>query len=188
MRIVLASASPFRKRALELLGLPFETMPSAIDEKAIRHDDPIELTRALSEAKARTIAGRVPNGIIVAGDAVAAKNGRIYEKPCDKNEAIQFLNEFSGGDFQFVTALAVLNSATGKLLSTVETLNITFRQLSDQEIRAYVERYPVTNYAGAFENDAVHMFAERIGGSYNIGTAFPVSRLILFLRDHGVEV
>jgi septum formation protein len=188
MKIVLASESPFRRRALEMLGLPFETMPSAIDEKAIRYDDPVELTRALSEAKARTIASRIQDAIIVAGDAVAAKGGRIYEKPRDNKEAVEFLHQLSGSEFQFVTALTVLNSSTGKLLSTVETLNITFRPLTDREIRAYAVKYPVTNYAGAFENDAVHMFSERIAGNYNIGTALPVSRLILFLREHGVEV
>ena len=56
MKIVLASESPFRKRALDLIGLPYETRPSCIDEKAIRHDDPTTLTRQLAEAKARAIA------------------------------------------------------------------------------------------------------------------------------------
>ena len=51
MKIVLASESPFRKRAMDLLGLPNETRPSRIDEKAIRDDDPAELTRKLAEAK-----------------------------------------------------------------------------------------------------------------------------------------
>jgi MAF protein len=188
MRIVLASQSPFRKRALDMLGLDYETFPSAIDEQAIRHDNPELLTRILAETKAQAVASHYQDAVVVAGDAVAAKAGRIYEKPRSKDEAAQFLRELSDSEFQFVTALAVLRSGTDKMLSAVETLNITFRPLIEREIQAYIRKYAVLNYAGAFESDAVHMFAERISGSYNIGTALPVSRLILFLREHGIEI
>jgi septum formation protein len=188
MKIVLASESPFRRRALDMLGLEYEVSPSRIDEKAIRDDNPRELTRKIAEAKARKIGGDFPDAIIVAGDAVAAKGSRIFEKPRDLREADEFLHELSGSEFQFITALVVLHSRTEKMLSTVEVLNITFRKLLDREIKGYIAKYPVLNYAGAFENDAVYRFAERIEGSYNIGTAMPVSRLIFFLREQGVEV
>jgi septum formation protein len=189
MKIILASESPFRRRALDMLGVDYETLPASIDEKAIRDDDPVELTRVLAETKARTVAGRCGDAaVIVAGDAVASKGHKIYEKPRDNSEAVQFLRELSGNEFRFVTALAVLRSDTGKMLSAVETLNITFRQLLESEIHAYVNKYAVLNYAGAFEDDAVHMFARHLSGSYNIATALPVSRLILFLREQGVAV
>ena len=84
MRIVLASESQFRKRAMDLLGLPYETRPSQIDEKAIRDDDPAQLTRKLAEAKAQKIAAECPDAIIVSGDAVAAKscqNFHVDEHP-----------------------------------------------------------------------------------------------------------
>ena len=103
-------------------------------------------------------------------------------------EAAEFLHELSGSEFQFITALVVLHSRTEKILSTVEILNITFRKLLDREIQDYIAKYPVLNYAGAFENDAVYRFSERIEGSYNIGTAIPVGRLTLFLREMGVNV
>jgi septum formation protein len=188
LKIVLASESPFRRRALDMLGLEYEVSPSRIDEKAIRDDDPLELTRKIAEAKAQKVGNDYPDGIIVAGDAVAAKEGRIFEKPIDKRQAAEFLQELSGSEFRFITALVVLHSRTEKMLTTVEVLNITFRKLLDREIKDYIAKYPVLNYAGAFENDAVYRFSERIEGSYNIGTAIPVSRLILFLREHGVEI
>ena len=173
---------------MDLLGLPYETRPSEIDEQAIRDDDPVELTRKLAEAKARKVANEYPEAVIVSGDAVAVQGKQIFEKPRSLEEAEQFLRKLSGSTFQFVTALAVLHSKTRKLLSTVETLDITFRQLAEREIQAYIRRYKVLNYAGAFEDDAVRMFGERISGSYNIGTAIPVSRLIMFLREQGVEI
>lgn len=188
MKIILASESLFRKRAMDLLGIPYETRPSRIDEKAIRHDDPVELTRILAEAKARKVAEECPDCMVISGDAVAAQGRTIYEKPRDKNEAREFLRKFSGNCFQFVTSLAVLNARTERMLSTVETLDIFFRPLLEREIERYVNAYDVLSFAGAFENDAVALFAERISGSYSLGTALPPSRLILMLREQGVEV
>jgi len=174
MKIVLASESQFRRRAL--------------DEKAIRDGNPRELTRKLAEAKARKIAEECPDAVIVSGDAVAAKGDRIFEKPRDKQEAAEFLTEFSGSRFQFITAIAVLNTTSRRMLSTVETADIFFRPLLDREIQRYINRYDVLSYAGAFENDAVLLFADRIAGSYNLGTALPPSRLVVMLREQGVQV
>jgi MAF protein len=188
MRIVLASESPFRRRAMDMLGVAYEARPAHLDEKSIRADTPAELTLKLAEAKAWKVADDVPDAVIVAGDAVATKAGKIYEKPASLEEAAQFLQELSGGTFQFVTSLVVLRVPSRRIFSTVETSEITFRRLLDHEIQSYIRAYPVLNYAGAFEEDAVRKFGERICGSYNIGTALPVSRLIVFLREQGVEV
>lgn len=188
LKIVLASESQFRRRAMDMVGVRYETRPASIDEKAIRHDDPEQLTRQLAEAKAWKVAGECPDAVIVSGDAVAAKDGRIYEKPLDLDEAAQFLREFSGNEFQFVTSLAVLHAPKRKLLSAVETSNITFRPLLEREIQDYIQKYAVLSYAGAFESDAVLKFAEKVSGAVNIGTALPVSRLVTMLREQGVEV
>jgi septum formation protein len=188
MRIVLASESQSRRRALDILGVTFEVHPSAIDEKSIRDADPAALTKRLAEAKAWKVASALQHAIVVSGDAVVAKDGKIFEKPRSNDEAAEFLRELSGSAFQFVTSLAVVRSDTRKMLSTVEISEIKFRQLSEREIRDYVGRYPVLRYAGAFEGDGVLRFAESVSGSYNFITALPVSRLAVFLRQQGVEV
>jgi septum formation protein len=188
MKIVLASESPFRRRAMDMLALAYQVRPSRIDEKAIRDEDPGRLTQKLAEAKARAIARECPDAVIVSGDAVAAKGSRFFEKPRDKEEAAEFLREFSGGEFQFVTSVAVLNTKTDRMLSAVESLDITFRPLLDREIQQYLRKHDVLSYAGAFENDAVLLFADPIAGSYNIATALPLSRLIVLLRQQGVDV
>jgi septum formation protein len=188
IKVVLASESPFRRRAMDMVGIPYETRAANIDEKAIRDDDPTMLTRKLAEAKAWKVAGECPDAVIVSGDAVAAKDGKIYEKPVDLEEAAKFLAEFSGNEFQFVTSLAVLHAPKRKMLSAVEISNITFRALEEREIRDYVRKYSVLNYAGAFESDAVLKFGERVSGAVNIGTALPISRLIGLLREQGIKV
>jgi septum formation protein len=189
MKIVLASESQFRRRALDMLGLAYEVCPSGIDEKTIRDRNPADLAQKLAEAKARKVASECPDAVVVSGDdAVVSKGDRIYEKPRSTGEAAQFLRELSGSEFQFVTALAVIHSQTGKMLSTVELSDISFRQLVEREIQVYISKYAVLSYAGAFESDAVLRFAERISGSYNFVTALPVSRLIVFLRAQGIDI
>ncbi|MGO9451989.1 MAG: Maf family protein [Candidatus Binataceae bacterium] len=188
MRIVLASESLSRRRALDLIGLKYEVCPSAIDEKAIRDPDPAALTKKLAEAKAWKVAEDFPDAVVVSGDAVVAKHGRIYEKPVDLNQAAEFLRELSGSELEFVTSLAVLRTDNRKMLSTVEVSWLLFRPLTEPEIRCYINSYPVLKCAGAFEGDGVLRFAERISGSYNFLTAIPVSRLIVFLREQGVAI
>ena len=171
-----------------MLGLAYEICPSEIDEKAIRDSNPAILTEKLAEAKARKVASEYPDAVVISGDAVVSKGNRIYEKPRSMEEAAQFLRELSGSKFQFVTALAVVHSQTGRMLSAVEISDISFRPLVEREIEAYINQYAVLSYAGALESDAVLRFAERISGSYNFVTALPVSRLIVFLRAQGVEI
>jgi predicted house-cleaning NTP pyrophosphatase (Maf/HAM1 superfamily) len=70
----------------------------------------------------------------------------------------------------------------------VEFASIRFRELMEREIRDYVMRYPVLQFAGAFEGDGVLRFAESVSGSFNFMTGVPVSRLAVFLREQGVAV
>lgn len=77
MRLVLASESQSRRRALDLLGIAYEVHPSAIDEKSIRDADPAVLTTKLAEAKAWKIANTFKDAVVVAGDAVVVKDEKI---------------------------------------------------------------------------------------------------------------
>jgi septum formation protein len=188
MRLVLASESQSRKRAMDILGVAYQMYPSEIDEKSIRDPDPAALTKTLAEAKAWKVASAFEDAVVVAGDAVVVKDGKIFEKPGSIEQAMEFLRELSGSAFQFVTSLAVLRSDTRKMLSAVEISEIRFRPLVEREIRDYVRRHPVLQYAGAFDGDGVLRFGESISGSCNIFTALPVSTLAVFLREQGVDV
>lgn len=188
MKIILASQSPFRKHALDVLGLKYKTLPSDIDESAIRNEDPNELAQLLSKAKAQKIGEDNPDSIIIAADLFVVHNKKIIEKPRDENHAKEMLKLFSGNTFEIVTGLAVYNSKTKKLLSTSEVCKVRFRDLSDFEINDYVSRYPAVKCAGAFEADGLLRFAEYIEGNYNFKTAIPVNKLILFLRENEINV
>jgi len=95
MKIILASQSVARRKALEILGLEYEVIPSNFDESSIKEDNPHERARKLAEAKARTV-GEKHNAIIVAADLFVVLDHKNYEKPKDNQEAIQMLKDQSG--------------------------------------------------------------------------------------------
>lgn len=188
MRIILASQSPFRTHALDVLGLHYETMPSNFDEKTIREEKPLVLARLLSEAKAREIGKTETNALIIAADLLVVHNNKIFEKPQDKKEAFEMLNTLSGNRFEIITGLAVYSPKNGKIVSGSQTCTVKFRNLLEEEIMDYMERYPVLKCAGAFEGDGLLRFAENINGQYNFRTAMSVNELVLFLREHGLKI
>jgi septum formation protein len=188
MRIILGSQSQFRKHALDVLGLKYETVPSNIDESLIQHEDPNILAQLLSKAKAQKIGEENPDSIVISADLFVVHDNKIIEKPNDEEHAKEMLKSFSGDTFEIITGLVVYNSKTKKLLSTSEICKVRFRDLSDFEINDYISRFPVTKCAGAFEADGLLRFAEYIEGNYNFKTAIPVNKLILFLRENGINV
>lgn len=188
MRIILASRSPFRRHALDVLGIEYEVIPSDIDESEIRHDDPAVLVQMLAKAKALKIGEDNPDSIIISADLFVVCDGKVIEKPVDEEHAKEMLRGFSGRTFEIVSGLVVYNSGSGKLLSTSEVCRVRFRELSDFEIADYVARFPAVKCAGAFEGDGLLRFAEYIEGNYNFRAAIPVNKLVLFLRENGVLV
>lgn len=188
MKIILASQSSYRKHALDILGLTYETIPSNFDESSIRHDDPKKLAQLLSEAKCKKVAEEHTDGIIVSADLFVVYKNKIFEKPISQDAAIHMLKTFSGNSFDIITGLAVFNCVTGKLLAASESCEVRFRELTDFEIENYTSRYPVTKFAGAFDADGLLRFAERINGNYNFEAALPVDKLVLFLRKNGITV
>lgn len=185
-RIILASQSQSRRRALEIVGLSFECIPPFIDEKAIRADDPLQMAILISEAKALKVAEE-ELGIIIASDSFILLNGHILEKPINLDEAFNMLESLSGNKHTFISGLAVYDSKHKKMRSTVATCDRYFRRISNEEITDYCQRYPVLQFAGAHEADGVARFAERIEGSCITETAIPINELIGFLHQIALE-
>ena len=190
MELILASKSVPRKRALDILGLKYEVVTSNIDEKTIRDNNPIELVKKLSEAKARQVGEENINSLVIGGDLIVFSNEKIYEKPVDENDAINMLNSFSENWISIIGGVAVYNSITKKIYSAVEEYRVKFRKLTDYEIKDYMKRYPALHCSGAFEGDGLFRFAETAEGKYPFTSqiTFPMNKLIDFLREEGVLV
>ena len=188
MKIVLASQSPRRRQLLGQMGLEFTTQSPEIDEAAFQGRDARDLVQILSREKARWIAGQVdPETLVIGADTVVVRDGEILGKPKGEEEARAMLASLSGRTHQVCTGVTVCRG--DKVLTQVEETQVTFRPLTDQEIRQYVSTGEPMDKAGAYGIQGLGaLFVERIEGDYYNVVGLPVCRLGQMLRRLGVEL
>lgn len=172
-RLILASGSPRRAKILNDLGVAFEILKTAAPEATWPHD-PERTVRENALAKSAAARILVPSGTadILAADTIVWYKGRIYGKPRDLDEAKQFLHELSGNTHTVFTGVAY-NEAV-----EVATSHVTFRNLSDAEIDAYVARVRPTDRAGAYDIDeSGDLIVSHWEGSYENIMGLPIEPL-----------
>ena len=194
--IVLASGSVTRGALLAGAGLTFVTDIAAIDEGTIRDSarsegaQPEDAAMLLAEMKARRIAPRHPDALIIAADQILVCDGEWFEKPADLAAARAHLLALRGRTH--VLATAVLCMAGGRRVwQHVAQPALTMRTFSDEFLDAYLaaEQEAVLSSVGAYrvEGLGVHLFA-RIEGDHSAILGLPLLPLLEFLRQHGVVV
>jgi len=188
-KIILASASQGRKRILKSLGIPFEVVPSNLDEDKITGSNPVEILKTRARAKAETVIKKISNFkfqisnfLIIAADSSVILNGKIYGKPRDKKEARKFLAALSGKTHDFVTAVCVIQGK--KVWQAVEITKVTFRKLKMSEIDIFVKRFDLIKFAGAYSLfDTPQDFIAKIEGSLTNVLGLPLEKLLPVLRE-----
>jgi septum formation protein len=181
--IILASASPRRKQLLEQIGLVFDIMPSNIDENNLMHHDPLKNIQAIALHKAQDVATKVNEGLIIAADTQILINGHILGKPIDERDAINMLSKLNGRVHKVITGVAILDVQTGFKETWVETTLVKFRELSFDEIIAYIESGEYEGKAGAYGiQGRAAAFVEKIEGCYSNVVGLPLSKLMQRLR------
>lgn len=151
LQLILASSSPRRQEFLVDLGLSFTVMAADIDETPQPGEDPIALAHRLAQSKAQAIAGRIRNGaVIVAADTVVAKGKELLGKPEDEADATRMLNVLRGCSHEVHSAVSVLNTATGRSETRVNTTVVWMRDYSPHEIAEYVATGDPMDKAGAY--------------------------------------
>ncbi len=138
--VVLASSSPFRRELLARLQIPFETAVPDTDESPLPDEVPAATARRLAEAKARAVARRYPDALIIGSDQVAASGSERFGKPERRENATGQLRQMRGKEVVFHTGLCLLNSATGRAQVRCIDTRVGFRKLSDAEIESYLDR------------------------------------------------
>jgi septum formation protein len=146
--IILASSSPRRRELLKGLGLQFEVIPSDVDETRLAGELPEALVKRLSVMKAKAIAATYPEALIIAADTTVALGQEILEKPRDLIENKQFVRRLAGKTHEVYTGHALIYG--GKLESLVKRSEVTFRQLSEEEIERYVATGEGLDKAGGY--------------------------------------
>jgi MAF protein len=188
--LILASTSPFRKNILEKLNLPFSCAKPNIDETPLTDETAIELVERLAIEKAKAVASQFTNALIIGSDQVALSEGKILGKPHNFENGLKQLLSFSGKAVEFHTGLCVFDSATGKTLSLVELFTVHFKELSENEITAYLNAEKPYNCAGSFKSEGlgICLFEKLVGDDPNTLIGLPLIRLIALLENQGLNV
>ncbi len=190
MDLILASSSPFRRKLLEQLKLPFETSSPDIDETPLANESPEELVERLAIAKAKVIADSCPGCLVIGSDQVAVHDGEIVGKPINHADAVRQLQFASGRSITLYTGLALVNSDSGNTQSIVETFKIHFRELSDQQIESYLEKDKPYSCAGSVKSESlgVALFERFEGDDPNALIGLPLIQLVTMLQNEGVHI
>lgn len=169
MNLVLGSGSSYRKKALTDMGYNFIVVTADIDEKAIRFDDPKQLTLALAKAKAEAIIPKLSEpAILITSDQVVVCNGQILEKPTDPAEVRSFYGMYSKYPAETVTAVMVTNTETGQQgHAVVDVAKVYFREIPAESVDKLIEQENVYRWAGGFaiEDPLIAPYVDHIEGT-----------------------
>ena len=189
-QLVLASSSPFRKVLLERLMVPFETCSPDIDETPGKSETPKELVKRLAVEKAKAVASRYPDALIIGSDQVALHGSKIVGKPHTHERAIKQLQEASGKSIQLFTGLSLVNARNGSVQSLVEPFTVHFKKLSEQTIERYLQKERPYNCAGSVRSEGLGVaLIERYDGNDPAALiGLPLIRLVSMLENQGFDL
>jgi septum formation protein len=188
--VVLASTSPYRRELLARLQIPFETAAPEADESALPGEAPPSTALRLAEAKARAVAGRYPDALIIGSDQVAAHGNGRFGKPERRENAIAQLRQMRGKEVVFHTGLCLLNSATNRVQMSCVDTHVGFRDLADAEIEAYLDKEDALNCAGSAKSEGlgISLLSYLRGDDPNALVGLPLIALCGMLRAEGLHL
>jgi len=176
--LVLASASPRRRRLLISHGYAIAVAPADIEEIAPKHLSPGEIVLWNARAKARAIGPREPKAIVVGVDTLVSFEGRIFGKPAHLDEAYEMLRRLNGTTHEVFSGVWCVQWQRGREHGFVEVTRVHFHRRSEQELRTYLNRIGPLDKAGAYaaQDDRGEMIRE-IEGSFTNVIGLPMEQL-----------
>jgi septum formation protein len=157
-QLILASSSRYKISLFERLGIKFTAVSADIDESPLARELPIELVKRLSEQKALAIATLNIDSWVIGADQVGSVGNKILEKPGNYENAYQQLQFQSGKSVYFhcgVTLAKQSSNGTITKITEMSTTEVIFRQLSDTDIKAYLEKEQPYDCAGSFKSEGL---------------------------------
>jgi septum formation protein len=187
--LVLGSTSRYRRALLERLGLPFSVAAPDLDETTLPGELPAATALRLAEAKARAVAGRYDDALVIGSDQVADCDGRPVGKPGDRARAFEQLRALSGRTVVFHTGIALVDAASGRCHRELVDVASTFRALTDAEIARYLDREQPYDCAGSVKSEGlgIVLFDRIASDDPTALIGLPLIALARLLRAEGVE-
>lgn len=192
-RLILGSSSPYRKELLSRLQLPFEVMAPAIDEAPLPGESPSATALRLAREKAAAIVRLAPGALVIGSDQVATLDGAQIGKPGSHENALRQLQAMRGRQVIFHTALCLWDSRIAESAAAIQLENIqtfvTFRDLPDHELDAYLRIEQPYDCAGSAKNEGLGIAViEKIDSTDPTAlTGLPLIALTGMLRRAGMQ-
>lgn len=187
-QVILATQSQQRQQLFATLHIPFTTAAADLDELQIQDPDHEVRAAKVALAKAEKIAKEVTDAIIISADTFVVLNDERLEKPLDINEAVEMLHKISGQTVKIYTGWAYLDARTAHTTNRTTVAKLTFRALGHDEIETYVERNPVTRWAGGFSLITAEGIAltASIQGSLTAVLGLPIEEIVPLVKESGL--
>ncbi|MFZ9335383.1 MAG: Maf family nucleotide pyrophosphatase [Burkholderiaceae bacterium] len=188
--LILGSTSRYRRELLSRIGVPFETAAPQVDETPLPGETPVQIARRLALAKARAVARRFPQAVVIGSDQVAALAGEPLGKPGTHERATEQLRRMRGRTVVFQTALAVVCEATGFSAEDLAPVEVRFRDLSDAEIEHYLRAEQPYDCAGSAKSEGLGIaLLEAIHSDDPTAlVGLPLIRTCRMIRAAGIEL
>lgn len=191
--IILASGSPRRQETLRSLGIPFQVIIPEIDESELDGIQPEKISEYLASKKVEYVSKALPARQevpwILGADTTMVMDGRVYGKPTDIDEAVRFLQGFSGRTHTVITSMALYNGRLKYLATRTARTDVTFATLSQEEIDWYISTGEWHNVAGGYRIQGFgSYFIRRIEGTSSTVIGLPLFELYDMLKEQGYSL
>ena len=188
--IILASSSPFRKSLLERLHLDFRSISPDIDEVHLQGEGTEDYVCRLARRKAQVIAEHYPLSIVIGSDQCALLDGKMLGKPGSQENALEQLKNAQGKTVVFHTGLCVMQQSSDFCEVEDILFEVSFRELSDEQLERYLRVEQPYDCAGSFKSEAygICLFSEMRGDDPTALVGLPLIRLTHLLEKAGIAV
>ncbi|AFH49392.1 Putative septum formation protein [Ignavibacterium album JCM 16511] len=176
--IYLASKSPRRRKLLKQLNLKFKSLSVDSDELVKPDELPHQSVVRIAEEKMQLARKKIKHGIIITADTIVFLDNEVLGKPSDEKDAFRMLKKLSGKTHQVFSAYCIHNTSTGKTITEFVKTDVTFRKLTNQEIKDYIKTGSPMDKAGAYgiQDDFGAVFVDHINGCYYSVVGLPLSK------------
>jgi len=184
---ILGSGSPRRRDLLNEAGYRFTIEPSKAEEINSNDMDVRELTKMNAELKAGEVAARFPKSIVLGADTLVTIDGRALGKPTDREGALEMIRTLNGRTHQVMTGVCLMRKEPPIMIQHCEVTDVTFKSLSDEELRQYHELINPMDKAGAYAaQEHGEVIIELTDGSWSNVVGLPMEAVKTMLEDLSV--
>lgn len=185
MDIILASKSPRRREILENTKVRFSVKESQIDEIIKVNESPKETVMRLAYEKALDVASSNKDSLVIGADTIVVINEQILGKPKNEEEAYNMIKLLSGKTHYVITGFALINLSLNKKVVDCEVSQVTFKELSKECIKDYINTKESLDKAGAYGIQGYGgLLVKNIQGDYFNIVGLPISKISDCLKDH----